>query len=146
MQRFSAMVASKTADAFAANQDLFLYYSYAGYTLDLRTVLPPEQLAALSPWLYYIDGEMLAFLESNDDPEFTLDQCPDPSKPEDMSDRIPVAVSIQATTQAFQDNYPFVTNDVIIGICVSSEHTDHARAFLQYALGLPLDAVQKAMP
>ena len=146
MQRFSAMVASKTADTFAANQDLFLYYSYAGYTLDLRTVLPPEQLAALSPWLYYIDGEMLAFLESNDDPEFTLDQCPDPSKPEDMADPIPVAVSIQATTQAFQDNYPFVTNDVIIGICVSSEHTDHARAFLQYALGLPLDAVQKAIP
>ena len=29
MQRFSAMVASKTADTFAANQDLFLYYSYA---------------------------------------------------------------------------------------------------------------------
>ena len=43
-----------------------------------------------------------------------------------------------ATTQAFQNSYPFVTKDVMLGICLNSENLDNAQSFLRYALDLPL--------
>ena len=138
MQRFTAMVSARSVEVIAANPDLYLYYSYGSYTYDLRNVFSLEELSALSAHLYYIDGELLAFLENNDNPEFTLDQYPDPAKPEEMADPIPVAVGIQATTQAFQNSYPFVTKDVMLGICLNSENLDNAQSFLRYALDLSL--------
>ena len=136
MQLFSAMVSAQMVDIIAADSDLFLYYGYAGYATDLRTVFTAEQLALLAPYVYYIDGEILSLLETQYDSSFQLEEYPDPTKPEDMADPIPVAVSLRAASQSFQDTYGFIPEDVIIGVCANTEHPENVLAFLRYTLSV----------
>ena len=139
MQSFAAMVAAKMVENIAADVDLFLYYSYLGYTVDLRTVFTGEQLTQLEPHLHYIDGELLRQQENSDEGlTFDYGDCPDSRNPDAMTDPIPVGIDLVAATQAFHDSYSFASDKAVIGICTSSERNSVALAFLQYAFGLPL--------
>ena len=138
MEAFTAMVAAKTVDCFAGNTDLFLYYAYLGYAADLRTVLTPEELEQLSPYLHYIDGKLIEEQENADDGLATaFSRRSDSARPELMADPIPVAVSLSAATDAFQESYRF-PEGAVIGICAGSELPENALAFFRYCLGLPL--------
>lgn len=135
METFTAMVAAKSVDCFAGNAELFLYYAYMGYATDLRTVLSPEMLDQLSADLHYIDGQLIEEQETaNEGFSSAYSQRPDSTKPELMNDPIPVAISLNAATDAFKENYRFGEN-AVIGICSSSERSENALAFLRYCLG-----------
>lgn len=136
MQTFSAMVAAKSVDCFAGNIDLFLYYAYMEYALDLRTVLTPQELEQLSPYLHYIDGKLIEEQE-NDNEGLTsaYSQRPDSTKPELMTDPIPVAVDLTSATAAFSESYHF-DSEAVIGICSSASSPQNALAFLRYCFDL----------
>lgn len=134
METFSAMVAAKSVDCFAGNLELFLYYSYLEYATDLRTVLTQEELAVLAPYLHYIDGKRIEQQETNEDGlANAYFQHPDSQKPELMGDPIPVAISLEAATNAFQESYRFGEN-AVIGICVCTSYPQNALAFLRHCL------------
>lgn len=134
METFTAMVSAKSVDCFGGNAELFLYYAYMEYAVDLRTVLTPQELEQLSAHLHYIDGALIRQQEASEEGYATAySQHPDSTKPELMTDPIPVAVSLEAASQSFHDAYTFVEGSVI-GICVTSEHPDHALAFFRYCL------------
>ena len=134
METFTAMVAAKSVDCFAGNPELFLYYAYMEYAVDLRSVLSQAELEQLSPYLHYIDGELIRQQEAADggltDAYF---QRPDSTKPELMTDPIPVGISLKAADNAFKDAYTFDEN-AVIGICASAPFPDNAQAFLRYVL------------
>ena len=137
MEAFTAMVAAKTVDCFAGDPDLMLYYAYLEYAADLRTVLTAEELTALAPHLYYIDAQLLAQQEAADGGlADAFAQRPDPKKPELMSNPIPVAISLQAATDAFQEAYTF-PGEAAICICVNSEKAENALAFVRHCFDLP---------
>lgn len=136
METFTAMVAAKSVDCFAGNDDLFLYYAYMEYALDLRTVLTPEELNQLSPYLHYIDSKLIAQQENaNEGYTNAYSQHPDSKNPSLMEDPIPVAISLNAATDAFKEAYQF-GNNAVIGICASSEQSQNALSFLRYCFGL----------
>ena len=136
METFTAMVAAKSVDCFAGNDDLFLYYAYMEYALDLRTVLTQEELDLLSPYLHYIDGKLIEQQENaNEGYASAYSQHPDPTKPELMADPIPVAISLNTATDAFKEAYHF-GEEAVIGICASSEQAQNALAFLRYCLNI----------
>ncbi len=135
MQSFAAMVAASMVDNFAADQELFLYYAYLGYATDLRAVLSDDQLAALEPWLYYIDGDLLR-QSTEDGLAFEYGQCPDPRDPSAMVDPIPVGIDITTATDAFRGSYTFASENVALGICAGSAHPETASTFLTFAFGL----------
>lgn len=138
MEAFTAMVAAKSVDCFAGNDDLFLYYAYMEYALDLRTVFTPEELDQLSPYLHYIDGKRIEQQENaNEGYTNAYSQHPDPANPALMEDPIPVAISLNAATDAFKEAYHFGEN-AVIGICASSEQAQNALAFLRYCFGLSM--------
>lgn len=137
MQAFTAMVAANTVDCFAGNRELFLYYSYLGYSTDLRTVLTPQELSALEPYLHYVDGKLIQLQEENDEGlAFAYEQSPDSTQPLLMEDPIPIGISLSAASQAFSECYSFATQDAVIGICASTEHLENALAFLRYCFEL----------
>ncbi len=137
MEKFAAMVAANMVENIAADADLFLYYSYLGYTVDLRTVLTPAQLSQLKPYLHYIDGKLLKEQENADEGlAFAYGDCPDSTDPGSMHEPIPVAIDLAAATEAFRTAYTFSSGTPIMGICASSENPAAALAFLQYAFGL----------
>lgn len=134
METFTAMVAAKSVDCFAGNLELFLYYSYLEYATDLRTVLSPEELDALAPYLHYIDGKLIAQQENDNEGLATAyAQHPDSTKPELMDTPIPVAISLDGATDAFRENYQF-GDGAVIGICASASYPQNALAFLRYCL------------
>ena len=134
MQAFTAMVSANSVDCFAGNAELFLYYSYLGYAMDLRTVLTEAELEQLAPYLYYIDADRIRQQEeSNEGYASAYSGHPDPTKPETMVDPIPVGISLDAAAEDFRQAYSFVDHGVI-GICASSEHTEYALAILRSVL------------
>lgn len=136
METFSAMVAGQSVSCFAGNPDLFLYYAYLGYATDLRTVLSQQELDALTPYLYYVDMYLIQAQEEADDGYAdAYMQRPDPTKPELMTDPVPVAVSLEAASVDFLKHYQF-TGTNLIGICKSSEYPQFALAFLRHCLSL----------
>lgn len=136
METFSAMVAAQSVSCFAGNPELFLYYAYLGYTTDLRTVLSQQELEVLAPYLYYVDMHLIQTQEDNDG-GYTdaYMQHPDPTKPELMTDPVPVGVSLEAANEDFLKHYHF-TGTNLIGICKSSEYPQYAQAFLRHCLCL----------
>lgn len=136
LQSFATLAAAGMVDNMAADVDLFLYYGYMGHLVDLRTVLTPQQLQALSPHLYYIDQQLLEQqAESYDGLVFEFGKCPDPKAPEAMEDPIPVGLDISAATEEFQNCYQFVGTPVM-GISISSQRPETAQEFLKYCFGL----------
>lgn len=134
MEAFTAMVAAKSVDCFAGNTELFLYYAYMEYAVDLRTVFTPEELSQLSPYLHYIDGKLIEEQEAaGDGLASAYARHPDSTKPELMTSPIPVGISLDAATEEFQEVYRF-GEDAVIGICANSEQTQNALAFLRYCL------------
>ena len=138
MEAFTAMVATKSVDCFAGDDDLFLYYAYMEYALDLRTVFNQEELEQLSPYLHYIDGKRIEQQENaNEGYTNAYSQHPNSTEPALMADPIPVAISLNAATDAFKEAYQYDEN-AVIGICASSEQTQNALAFLRYCFGLSI--------
>ncbi len=136
METFSAMVSAQSVSCFAGNCDLFLYYAYLGYAVDLRTVLSSQELADLSPYLYYMDMKLLQDQEASDGGYAdAYMQRPDPTKPEQMADPVPVGISVEAASDAFRESYHFNGTN-LIGICASSEYPQYAQAFFRYCLSL----------
>lgn len=136
MEAFTAMVAAGSVDCFTGNPEIFLYYAYLGYAVDLRTVLSQQELAALRPHLYFIDAQLVREQEDADGGYAdAYMQHADPTKPEEMTDPVPVAVSLDAASNDFLGSYRF-TGTNLIGICQSSEHHENALAFLRHCLSL----------
>ena len=134
MEAFSAMVATGSGDCFAGELDLMLYYAYMEYATDLRTVLTAEEITALAPYLHYIDRALIAQQEAdNAGLADAYAQRPDSTKPELMGDPIPVAISLNAATDAFAQSYQ-LGEHAAISICATVSHPDHALAFLRHCL------------
>ena len=134
MESFTAMVAAQSVDCFAANSELYLYFGYLEYAVDLRTVLTTEEIEALKPYLYYIDAHLIEQQESaNEGYASAYSQRPDATKPELMKDPVPVGVSLSIATDAFKESYVF-GSDAVIGICASAPYRENALAFLRHCL------------
>ena len=135
METFTAMVAAQSVSCFAGNSDLFLYYAYLGYAKDLRTIFMQEELQALAPYLYYVDGQLIEAQEDSDEgyAEAYWNRPADPTKPELMAQPIPVGISLDAASEDFKNSYRF-ENPSVIGVCESSEFPEYAAAFLRHCL------------
>ncbi len=137
MQYFVTTIAAQMVDSFAADKDVFLYYGYMGYAIDLREQLTEAQLLQLGPYLHYIDGEILRAQEnSNEGLVFEYGQWPDSQNPDAMADPIPVGIDIAAATESFRSSYTFAGKQPMIGICPGSQHPDATLSFLTFIFDL----------
>ena len=134
VQKVSVYVAAGEIDLIGADQAAFEYYGYLDYLADLRDMLTPEQIEKYSPYFYYIDGEVLAAKQKAADKleEYTL-AYPDPSKPEEMADPIPVGIFLENASEDFTSNYMFSGgSSSAIGFVVNANHVENAQAFVDY--------------
>lgn len=120
----------------AKDADFIIGYEYAiqrlGYDpsrmfADLRTVLSADILASLEGHLYYIDGEVLAQIKAAPTEPIPL---PEPKKPEDMADPIPVAVDISANAN-FTSLYYATDKAVYIAVVTNAPHKALAARFVE---------------
>lgn len=129
IQSLSAQAAAGTVDVLLADLDALGIFLYGDYFRDLTQVLTPEQQTRLQEHMLYID---LVYLEAKLSGAEVPTPYPDPTKPEDMEQPVPVALLLPQENGFRQLNYGSLKTPIALGFVVNSGHTQNALAFLDY--------------
>lgn len=131
IQALSAQVAAGTVDVMVGDLDAMGIFLYQDYFCDLTQVLTPQQLTQLQDSLLYID---LVYMEAKLSGEEVPTPFPDPTKPEEMEQPVPVALLLPQENSFRQMCYGSITTPIVVGLVVNSDNTQNALAFLDYIL------------
>lgn len=111
----------------------FTKYAYSGIYLDLSTLLDSKLYASLSDRMYYMDNAVyrqIEELEANGQSSADV-VLPDPFKPEDMQEPVPVGIDLTGCSR-FMDTYYYESGTAYLGIVGNSRHMDTAVKFIEY--------------
>lgn len=142
LQALYTKVGLGEADFITGQAQIFPLFAYnrSHMLMDLREVLPEDMLSKLEGRIYYIDRSVL---EQEEDysglmevPDSSAEQAfdyPDPSKPEEMADPIPMGIDIR-DCQQFLDAYYPGSETLYLGIATNYPNPEMLMVFLQYLL------------
>ena len=135
MQRLQSRTAANDLDILGGDVSYVAYMGYMDYLCDLHTAVSEEELQALDGQIVYIDRALREALYQDDELELTAENMPDPAKPEDMEDPIPVAIIPNHLREDFSRCY--VTQGTpAIGIVTTSKRVENAMLFIRYTMGV----------
>ena len=129
IQTLSAQAAAGALDVLAADLDALGIFLYGDYFCDLRQVLTPQQQTRLQDQMLYID---LVYLEAKLSGEEVPTPYPDPTKPEDMEQPVPVALLLPQGNSFRKMCYGSLKTPIAVGIVVNNRNAQNALAFLDY--------------
>ncbi len=132
-QKLVAYTSTGEFDIMGANLTLFADYANSTFYYDLRDILTPEQLQICEPHLYYVDRPIVEAIEEADASYDIVEypEIPDPKKPEEMEDPIPVGLFTEGLTR-LTDAYYLSEEGSAIGIPVNTENLENAVKFIEY--------------
>lgn len=134
VQRLTAYIASGKIDVIVGGSDMFVTEANQGIFADLRTILTEEQIAAYEPYFYYVDQAHIDLIKK---PEYLLDitqelpEAPDPTKPEEMENPIPVGLFVSHLPK-ISDAYYFSGEYSALGVLLNAPHPETALQFIDY--------------
>lgn len=132
-QKLMVYMAANEIDVIASDLITFVNYANSNSFCDLRDVLSPEEIKKYEPYFYYIDQSAVdkkdAAIDAMD--ESYVPNFPDPTKPEEMVEPIPVGLFVDSNL-SFHDAYLFSDKTVIMGVVVSSHRQGTAVDFINY--------------
>lgn len=132
LQKMTVYIAAREIDILAAETASFCYYAYLDALTDLRKLLSPTQQALYEPYYFYIDQK---FLEKLRDEKINLDEAmteyPDPTKPEEMEEPIPVGIYINEC-ERLENSFAFGTKPTVIGVISNSPRQETALQFIDF--------------
>lgn len=130
----SQIVGSQTAaealDVLCGDVTALLDYAYGDYFYDLRQLLTEAQLESWEAYLLYIDRVVYDRISLGTETEYVL---PDPTRPEDMEEPIPVALTIPDSSVLW-DSYTFMAETPAAGIVINTQRPENARRFLEFIM------------
>ena len=133
-QRIMAGIATKDTDFVVGQTDSFQLcaYSTSRIFIDLREFLDEDTFEKLSGRLYYVDS---AVIEKMSVPvgqiQDTSIAIPDPFKPEEMEEPIPVGIDI-SDRKDFQEAYYFPNTKLYLGVASNAPRPEITKAFINY--------------
>lgn len=142
LQTLYTKVGVGEVDFITGQAQIFPLFAYnrSHMLMDLRKVLPEEMLSQLEGRLYYIDSSILeqpedysSLTQLPDSSEEQTFDYPDPSKPEEMVNPIPIGIDIQSC-QKFRDAYYPMSETLYLGVATNYPHPEMLLTFLQYLL------------
>lgn len=127
---------SSDVDVLVTNSDPVNLLMYNEFFMDLSQALTAEQFDTYKPYFLYVDNVFLQKIVSADlstlDPDMVL-TYPDPTKPEQMEEPIPVLIDI-STSDEIQKLYSGINDQLVFGFISNCQHTETARKFLDYLM------------
>ena len=133
VQKLMVYIAAAEIDVVASDTETFEQYANNNNFADLRDVLSPQQIEKYEPYFYYVDQKAIAEKDAANDAN-DLDYVPnypDPTKPEEMQQPVPVAIYIDSSNPLFE-HYQFSKSPVVIGVVVNTPRPETATAFIDY--------------
>lgn len=131
-QRMMVYTAAAELDTIIGGEDIFPDYAYNGIFHDLRDILSEEQIKAYEPYFYYVDRTVVeTILEAQTNMESTvISEIPDPTKPEEMEDPVPVGIFV-TNCQKLRDDYLF-KGESAIGVLTNAPHPENSLKFIDF--------------
>ena len=134
-QKLLVYTSAGDVDVLMGGADIFTDYANGELFSDLRDILTDEQISKYKDHFYYVDGAYVAEINSEDniyDASYVAPEAPDPTKPEDMEDPIPIGVFV-TDCEKLTDNIIFYDESfVALGIPASAKHPETAVKLIEY--------------
>lgn len=129
-QIIGSQTAAEALDVLCGDVAALLDYAYGDYFYDLRQLLSQEQLESWAPHLLYIDRVVYDRINEGTETAYAL---PDPTRPEDMEDPIPVALSIPDSSVLW-NSCTFMGDTPAAGVVINTQQPENAQRFLEYIM------------
>ena len=157
IQSIQSMIAAHEIDCMLADRDAFVFLAYSDYLGDLREFMSEEDFAAFGKDLFYVDAALFPDGSEKSESHEAADKetvwptdpagepwpqtasgliYPDPSKPERMTDPVPVGIFLSERTKAFDEAFRFTYGDPVAGIASTSRRGGISADFIRYVLGI----------
>ena len=132
-QRLLVYTSAGEIDVIVGGEDIFPDEANQGMFYDLREILTEEQIARYEPYFYYVDQAYLDLMDSDEtyDINFVPPEAPDPNKPEEMENPIPVGIFV-TDCDKLTDVYYFSGDYAAVGVMINSTHVETAIQFIEY--------------
>lgn len=130
-QVIAAQISAQSIDVLVADLNTAVGYFYQDVYYDLNQLLTPQQKTQYAENFLYVD---MAVVRMFLDTEVESVQFPDPTKPEEMEEPVPVALLLSGNSDFAAQYYPHKHNTVAIGIIVNSKNLENALSFLDYIM------------
>lgn len=137
-QRLMVYTAAGELDVIIGNSEIFPNQANQGMFHDLRDILTEEQITKYEPYFYYVDQAYIDALDAAADNlsvtgemDESLATPPDPGKPEEMEQPIPVAIYV-TNCETLTDAYWFGGDYTALGVMVNAPNVDNALKFIDY--------------
>lgn len=132
LQKLETYTGAGQLDVMLGAGEEFAYFANSILFKDLREILSEEQLQKYEPYFYYVDTSLLDIPATE-----TLDfgNLPDPKKPEEMENPVPVAIYVESSEKLNRAYYFKNAEDgIAIGIYANTSHPENALALIDYIL------------
>lgn len=132
-QFITVYIAAKDLDVAVMDPIRFSKYAYQETYLDLRELLDADMLENLSDKLYYVDKSVIDEINALVSKSESIDdvEIPDPFKPEQMKEPIPVGINLNEA-EKFTSAYYYDNNEAYLGVIVNTENREMALKLIQY--------------
>ena len=133
-QKLMVYIAAQEIDILVASESTTNSYAYNETFYDLSALLSEEQFEKYEPYFYYMDQAVAdARNEAQDAGEeyVNVPDYPSPRNPEAMENPIPVGIYLDAA-EGLTENYLFMDETVILTVPANTQHTENARAFIDF--------------
>lgn len=133
-QKLMVYTAAAELDVMVSNTEVLQQYANTGTFYDLRELLTAEQLAQYEPYLYYVDQAVVEQIEIARDELTDINSItvPDPFKPDEMADPIPVGLCVSDCAPLRESFYFSNEQDVVLCVFVNSQRPETSVSFINY--------------
>lgn len=134
-QKLMIYIAAGNLDVLLTDAHSIQHYANAQLFYDLRDFLTPEQLELYEPYFYYVDLTVVQALQEtmvNSEEEY-IPTYPDPTKPEEMDQPVPVGIWIKSNG-ALTKNYAFLSNDLVLAVLPNAKNPETASKFIDFLM------------
>jgi len=136
-QAIVVQISAGSVDFIVGPRDGMSTYAYDELFVDLSTVLSDEQIEKFKPYFLYIDNAVVRKKQEIDSLEEATDiPIPDPSKPEEMEEPIPVYIDL-SQSKRLENVYGNAIDKMVYGIAFNAPYTENAIDFLEYVMEQP---------
>ncbi len=132
-QAIMAQCSAGVIDFISSPLNAILDYGYGDLVVNLEDVLTEEDFTLYEPYFLYVDRAVIqqrqeAFDNNEDANEIPI---PDPTKPEDMKDPMPVFIDV-TKCEKMANIYDYSEDTIVVAIAANAPNPDRISDFLAY--------------
>lgn len=133
LELVSVQMIAGSADFAVADHELMTQLAYSGLLCELSEVLPEVCMETYADCFLYYDRAIAEGMRNGDD---IPDTYPDPDKPEEMEDPVPIMIDLSGSERV-AEFYPMSKHSYAFGFGVQVSNPENARNLLAYLTSRP---------